>query len=152
MIASVKSLNVALVIGLSLATTAGCSDGEKAEAPPRTQALATFEPFPYGTQVFSAYRQDGDLTRRITLPAGSRAVGIAMDCAGTSGEVRVQLSSAGGAAGKCRPKATRPMFVANSDETPDAKDLKRDQTITVTAPEGAQWSVAVIAGPKVTAN
>lgn len=75
-----------------------------------------------------------------------------MDCAGTSGEVRVELSSAGGAAGKCRPKATRPQFVANSGAMSDTEDLGRDQNMTITAPAGVQWSVAVIAGPRVTAN
>lgn len=142
-----KKIPAALVTGVILASLVGCSGDEE---PARTTARTSLEINPYAERVFEAYRQTGDLTREVKLPEGSRAVGVVLDCAGSRGRLKVDFSTAGGAEMACTPKASgSPGRVALSG---DGSLLKRDQTITITGPNDQQWSVAIDAGEKVTAN
>lgn len=127
---------------------AGC--GSDAPPPPRTSARASFEANSYGERVFEAYRQTGVTTQVVILPAGSRAVGITLDCAGAQGQLEVTLSTAGGASIDCSPTGKgRPGFVSLSG---DGSLLKRKQKMAITGPNSQQWSVAVDAGARVTSG
>jgi hypothetical protein len=144
-----RSSRIAVLMCLMLACMAACS-GSSEKTPPRTTARTSFELAPKGEPVFAAYRQTGDLSQEVTLPKGSRNVLIRLDCAGTHGEVKVDLTSAGGAGAECTPREIG--IGAAVRQSGDGSLLAREQTIKVTGPNDQEWSVAVYAGTKAESN
>lgn len=133
-----------MLVGLAACT------GSSAEAPPRTTARTSFETPPNGERVFAAYRHTGDVSQKVTLPKGTRQVLFSLDCAGTQGHLKVELTSAGGAGVDCTPrKVGRGAHVMQSG---DGSLLAREQTITITGPNDQEWSVTVDAGAQVGSN
>lgn len=90
------------------------------------------------------------MSRDITLPEGTRELAIRLDCAGGKGEVSAGLSVSGGGGAPC--EASTPKKVGSVYLLGDGSLAKRKQTITVTAPPGQEWSVAIDAGTKFTSK
>ncbi|WP_019145006.1 hypothetical protein [Aeromicrobium massiliense] len=130
-----RSLALAALVLLPLS---GCSDDPE----PREHAATSFESMqPEGaTALAEAYRRTGTQLRQdVTIPDGSGSVLVALDCVAPSGDLSVQLKDGGGASIGCGEHVgDGPGFVSlDYDLTPGPRQM------TVTAPEGAEWSFAV---------
>ena len=115
---------------VALLVVAACSDDVK--------PTASF--MQDGTRVFEVYDQNGDFTKKVTIPPGTKSLRLKMDCIHESGFIKVQAGNGWGE------------MPCGEDSSPDGYiglgGLRNNQfdsvkIIEVTAPVEATWSVAV---------
>jgi hypothetical protein len=138
--------SAALVAVLASVCLAACSDGRPTDKP-RTVTATSFETLPMGERVFEAYGQMGDAMKTVTLPTGTRAVGIQLDCLGTHGTLHVTVPGGGGASIAC--STTRGDGKGTIGLEDESQDFPASGEITVTTDARNTWSVAVTAGHEV---
>lgn len=130
-----------VLLGLAVLPLSACSDDEPA---PREHAVTSFgsEQPEGGTRIAEQLRRTGDFTEEVTVPDGTRDVWVLLDCVGPSGELDVALSKTGGGTAPCATDAgSGPGRVKLSGVVEQAGTRK----LSVTAPNGAEWSFAVYA-------
>src|SRR4051794_16019654 len=110
------------------------------------EATRSFRLSPGDERVFEAYGQTATTAHhQITLEPGTRHVRVRIDCVNARGEVTVDVL-AGNAVMPCSARTRRPAGVVGL-EWRTGFDGSRLAAVRVHAPRGAEWSVAVDAGP-----
>jgi hypothetical protein len=115
---------------LTILSLAGCSSG--------AQPAASFEKD--GTRVFESYDLSGNVTKKVTIPAGTMSLRLKMDCINDSGDIKVEAATGWGDL-PCGKESNGQGYIGLS--AVKGKPFDRNQTIKVTAPAEARWSVAV---------
>jgi hypothetical protein len=130
--------SVASVLAVIAVCASSCADVKK----PHRLASA-FPRDPHSTRVFEQYGQLASMTvptARVRFAAGTRQVTVHLDCQHQGGEIQVSVTAFGGGSMLCR--ATGPGAGAvKLTSDPIRRDL--DAAVTVIAPRGSRWSVAV---------
>jgi len=114
---------------LTILAVAGCSN----------RPTGSFEKD--GTRVFESYGQSGNVTKKVTIPSGTMSLRLKMDCINDSGDIKVEAAGTGWGDIPCGEESNGQGYIGLSTEK--GKTFDRDQTIKVTAPADATWSVAV---------
>lgn len=93
-----------------------------------------------GTRVFESYRQSKDVTKKVTIPPGTKTLRLKMDCINESGFIKVEAGTAFGDLACGEESAPTGSIGIEASRENQFDSIK---TIAVTAPAGAAWSVAV---------
>lgn len=135
------------VAGLLLAasvTSCGGSD-------PAPHRLATSFRMHGDVRVFEKYDQRATGAVRSTpvrLQRGTRELSFRLDCVGVDGTLEVDVAGFGGAGSDCHASGgSRGLVVLGNGDTGPLRHT-RNHGVTVTAPQGARWSVAIGASSK----
>jgi hypothetical protein len=112
---------------------------------PAPHRLATgFHRDPGYTRVFERYgapASERSPTGRAQLTRGTRTVEVHIDCVKADGPVEVRIRGLGGAGTQCRTTGGGRALVELGSAHPVA--AARFAAVTVTAPPGGRWSVAI---------
>jgi hypothetical protein len=99
-----------------------------------------------GLRVFEAYRSTGTVTKSVALPQDVSEFVLSMDCIGSDGFVDVAVSGVPNLDGQggvpCRDTSGPGGLITVSAGNEEAYSMSTVK-VTVTAPEGAEWSAAV---------
>lgn len=116
---------------LSIVALAGCSDDT-------AKPTSSFKH--EGTRVFESYGQNGNFTKKVTIPPGTKSLRLKMDCINASGDIKVEAGSAWGDL-PCGEDSNSDGYIGLGVSRENQFDSIK--IIEVTAPVDATWSVAV---------
>jgi hypothetical protein len=115
---------------ITILTLAACSDD--------TEPAAVFKQD--GTRIFGAYDRSSNVTKQVTIPRGTQSLQLKMDCINPSGDIKVEAGAGWGDV-PCGEISEPEGYIGLG--AVEGKTFPTRQTIKVTAPAGARWSVAV---------